>query len=71
VYFVWFRKRRRWAFPALSTLHPEVLESKTKFDVSLKLFSRKIKKTKHMKMAVFWVVTPCSLVEVYLRFRGA
>jgi hypothetical protein len=22
-------------------------------------------------MAVFWVVAPCSLVEVYLRFRGA
>jgi hypothetical protein len=24
-----------------------------------------------MKMAVFWVVTPCSLVEVYRRFGGA
>jgi hypothetical protein len=24
-----------------------------------------------MKKAVFWVVTPCSLVEVYRRFRGA
>jgi hypothetical protein len=24
-----------------------------------------------MKMAVFWVLTPCSLVEVYRRFRGA
>jgi hypothetical protein len=23
------------------------------------------------KMAVFWVVVPCSLVEVYRRFRGA
>jgi hypothetical protein len=23
-----------------------------------------------MKMAVFWVVAPCSLVEVYRRFRG-
>jgi hypothetical protein len=23
-----------------------------------------------MKIAVFWVVTPCSLVEVYQRFRG-
>jgi hypothetical protein len=23
------------------------------------------------KMAVFWVVAPCSLVEVYRRFRGA
>jgi hypothetical protein len=22
------------------------------------------------KMAVFWVVAPCSLVEVYQRFRG-
>jgi hypothetical protein len=21
-------------------------------------------------MAVFWVVAPCGLVEVYLRFRG-
>jgi hypothetical protein len=24
-----------------------------------------------MKMAVFWFVAPCSLVEVYRRFRGA
>jgi hypothetical protein len=24
-----------------------------------------------MKMTVFWVVAPCSLVEVYRRFRGA
>jgi hypothetical protein len=24
-----------------------------------------------MKMAVFWVIVPCSLVEVYRRFRGA
>jgi hypothetical protein len=23
-----------------------------------------------MKMAVFWVVEPCSLAEVYRRFRG-
>jgi hypothetical protein len=23
-----------------------------------------------MKMAVFWVVAPCSLVEVYRRFEG-
>jgi hypothetical protein len=23
-----------------------------------------------MKMAVLWVVAPCSLVEVYQRFRG-
>jgi hypothetical protein len=23
-----------------------------------------------LKMAVFWVVAPCSLVEVYQRFRG-
>jgi hypothetical protein len=23
-----------------------------------------------MKMAVFWVVAPCSLLEVYQRFRG-
>jgi hypothetical protein len=25
----------------------------------------------NMKMTVFWVVVPCSLVEVYRRFRGA
>jgi hypothetical protein len=25
----------------------------------------------HMKMAVFWVVAPCSLVEVFRHFRGA
>jgi hypothetical protein len=24
-----------------------------------------------VKMAVFWAVAPCSLVEVYQRFRGA
>jgi hypothetical protein len=24
-----------------------------------------------MKMAVFWVVAPCSLLEVYRRFRGS
>jgi hypothetical protein len=24
-----------------------------------------------MKMAVFWVVAPCGLVEVYQHFRGA
>jgi hypothetical protein len=24
----------------------------------------------HLKMAVFWVVAPCSVVEVYQRFRG-
>jgi hypothetical protein len=24
-----------------------------------------------MKMAVFWDVAPCNLVEVYRRFRGA
>jgi hypothetical protein len=24
-----------------------------------------------MKMAVFWVAAPCSLVEVYRRFKGA
>jgi hypothetical protein len=24
-----------------------------------------------MKMAVFWVVAPCSLVEVHRRFRSA
>jgi hypothetical protein len=23
------------------------------------------------KMAVFWIVAPCSLVEVYQRFRGS
>jgi hypothetical protein len=23
-----------------------------------------------MKMAVFWVVAPCSLVEIYSRFEG-
>jgi hypothetical protein len=25
----------------------------------------------NMKMAVFWDVAPCSLIEVYRRFRGA
>jgi hypothetical protein len=27
--------------------------------------------SERMKMAVFWVVAPCSLVEVYRRFKGA
>jgi hypothetical protein len=27
--------------------------------------------TATMKMVVFWVIAPCSLVEVYRRFRGA
>jgi hypothetical protein len=27
--------------------------------------------TYSMKMAVFWVIAPCSLVQVYRRFRGA
>jgi hypothetical protein len=25
----------------------------------------------HLKMAVFWVVAPCSLVKIYRRFRGS
>jgi hypothetical protein len=25
----------------------------------------------NLKMAVFWIVAPCSLVDVYLRFRSA
>jgi hypothetical protein len=29
------------------------------------------KAMKKMKMAVFWIVAPCSPVEVYRRFRGA
>jgi hypothetical protein len=28
------------------------------------------KNMKNLKIAVFWVVAPCSLVEVYQRFRG-
>jgi hypothetical protein len=28
-------------------------------------------KSMKLKMAVFWVVAPCSLVEVYRLFRGA
>jgi hypothetical protein len=24
-----------------------------------------------MKMAVFWVLWPCNLIEIYRRFRGA
>jgi hypothetical protein len=30
----------------------------------------KVRKLIRTKMAVFWVVAPCSLVEVYKRFRG-
>jgi hypothetical protein len=29
-----------------------------------------VDKSEGKKMAVFWVVVPCSLVEVYQRFRG-
>jgi hypothetical protein len=32
---------------------------------------KKLQIKKDMKMAVFWVVAPCSLVEVYQRFRGS
>jgi hypothetical protein len=28
------------------------------------------KRDRYMKMVLFWVVGPCSLVEVYQRFRG-
>jgi hypothetical protein len=31
---------------------------------------QKLKQLSVTKMAVFWVVAPCSLVEVYQRFRG-
>jgi hypothetical protein len=24
-----------------------------------------------LKMAVFWVIAPCSLIEIYRRFKGA
>jgi hypothetical protein len=27
--------------------------------------------TENLKMAIFWDVSPCSLVEVHRRFRGA
>jgi hypothetical protein len=41
-------------------------------NVSLtKLLRFQVLTTSNMKMAVFWVVAPCSLVEVYRRFRGA
>jgi hypothetical protein len=30
----------------------------------------KLTNLKKSKMAVLWVVVPCSLVEVYQRFRG-
>jgi hypothetical protein len=33
-------------------------------------FRRNRSNTDQMKIAVFWVVAPCSLVEVYQRFRG-
>jgi hypothetical protein len=31
----------------------------------------KITKSNTVKMAIFWVVAPCSVIEVYRRFRGA
>jgi hypothetical protein len=34
------------------------------------LILRKIITQHFTKMAVFWIVAPCSLVEVYQRFRG-
>jgi hypothetical protein len=35
------------------------------------VFYPKVRNRLRKKMAVFWVVAPCSLVEVYRRFRGA
>jgi hypothetical protein len=32
---------------------------------------KELKENDRSKMAVFWVVAPCSLVEVYRRFRRA
>jgi hypothetical protein len=39
--------------------------------MELVLVKFQVLKAMSMKMAVFWVVAPCSLVEVYRRFKGA
>jgi hypothetical protein len=36
-----------------------------------KLIAWVVKIMNFLKMAIFWVVAPCSLVQVYRRFRGA
>jgi hypothetical protein len=45
--------------------------SLTPVDISISnLIGFEVLKAASMKMAVFWVVTPCRLVEVYQRLRG-
>jgi hypothetical protein len=45
----------------------------TYFNISRETFMNRIavEHTDLIEMAVFWVVAPCSLVEVYRCFRGA
>jgi hypothetical protein len=46
------------------------LSTQKKTYTSTALVGFEVLTTVSTKMAVFWVVAPCSLVEVYRRFRG-
>jgi hypothetical protein len=48
-----------------------VLANSPQTNIRRFLFPAGNEKQDTMKMAVFWVVAPCSLVEVYQRFGGA
>jgi hypothetical protein len=41
------------------------------FQTSITVVRFQVLTAASMKMAVFWVLVPCSLVELYRRFRGA
>jgi hypothetical protein len=40
-------------------------------ELDLKLVRFQVRKVANMNMTAFWDIVPCSLVEVYRRFRGA
>jgi hypothetical protein len=50
-----------------SVLSPKLLIGRTKCNAFVRF---QVLTAASMKMAVFWVVAPCSLVDVYQRFRG-
>jgi hypothetical protein len=52
----------------LQCIRSKDLKMKTNVATKNKAFS--ITNTLKIKIAVFWVVAPCSLVEIYQRFRG-
>jgi hypothetical protein len=49
----------------------ELLASVQMYVIKISIVRFQVLTAASMKIAVFWVVVPCSLVEVYRRFRGA